>query len=81
MPREEKWLAQTPQMFRLDALTAALRAAEPGGFAGITDEASAMEAAGARPLLVAGSALNFKLTYPEDFVLAEAVLRARASAS
>jgi 2-C-methyl-D-erythritol 4-phosphate cytidylyltransferase len=78
LPREHKWLAQTPQMFRLGALTAALQAAEAHGFAGITDEASAMEAAGAQPLLVPGSALNFKLTYPEDFVLAEAVLRARA---
>lgn len=81
LPREGKWLAQTPQMFRLGALMAALQAAEPSGFAGITDEASAMEAVGAQPLLVPGSALNFKLTYPEDFVLAEAVLRARAEPS
>jgi 2-C-methyl-D-erythritol 4-phosphate cytidylyltransferase len=66
-------------MFRLGALTAALQAAEPSGFAGITDEASAMEAAGLQPLLVPGSALNFKLTYPEDFVLAAAVLAARSA--
>ena len=81
LPREHKWLAQTPQMFRLGALTAALQLAEATGFAGITDEASAMEAVGVQPLLVPGSALNFKLTYPEDFVLAEAVLRARAEPS
>lgn len=79
LPREGKWLAQTPQMFRLGALTAALQAAEPSGFAGITDEASAMEAAGLQPLLVPGSAQNFKLTYPEDFVLAAAVLAARSA--
>ena len=36
-----------------------------------------MEAQGGSPLLVPGSALNFKVTYPEDFQLAEAVLRAR----
>lgn len=79
--RRDKWLAQTPQMFRLGALHRALQAARPGGFAGITDEASAMEAQGARPLLVRGSAQNFKVTYPEDFALAEAVLLQRRSAA
>ncbi len=76
--RADKWLAQTPQMFRLGALQAALAATAPGGFAGVTDEASAMEMAGHRPLLVRGSAQNFKVTYPEDFALAEAVLRSRS---
>ena len=76
LPREGKWLAQTPQMFRLGALTAALAAHEAGGFAGITDEASAIEAAGQRPLLVRGSARNFKVTWPEDFALAAALLAA-----
>ena len=75
--RSDKWLAQTPQMFRLGALQAALAATVPSGFAGVTDEASAMEMAGHRPLLVRGSAQNFKVTYPEDFALAEAVLRSR----
>jgi 2-C-methyl-D-erythritol 4-phosphate cytidylyltransferase len=36
-----------------------------------------MEAQGWQPLLVKGSAQNFKVTYPEDFALAEAVLMAR----
>jgi 2-C-methyl-D-erythritol 4-phosphate cytidylyltransferase len=75
--RADKWLAQTPQMFRLGALKAALAAHQTPGFDGITDEASAMESAGHRPLLVRGSAQNFKVTYPEDFALAEAVLRSR----
>jgi 2-C-methyl-D-erythritol 4-phosphate cytidylyltransferase len=77
LDRTGKWLAQTPQMFRLGALQAALAAHADTGFAGITDEASAMEAAGHRPLLVRGSAQNFKVTYPEDFALAEAVLQSR----
>jgi len=77
LDRTGKWLAQTPQMFRLGALQAALAAHTGTGFAGITDEASAMEAAGHRPLLVRGSAQNFKVTYPEDFALAEAVLQSR----
>jgi 2-C-methyl-D-erythritol 4-phosphate cytidylyltransferase len=75
--RGGKWLAQTPQMFRLGELQAALSATVQSGFAGVTDEASAMEMAGRRPLLVRGSAQNFKVTYPEDFALAEAVLRSR----
>lgn len=76
--RAGKWLAQTPQMFRLGALHAALKATAPQNFAGVTDEASAMEMAGHRPLLVQGSARNFKITYPDDFALAEAIFRSRA---
>ena len=76
--REHKWLAQTPQMFRLQALYEALSDAAEAGFAGITDEASAMERQGLRPLLVEGPAQNFKVTYPADFALAEAVLRSRS---
>ena len=76
--RSDKWLAQTPQMFRLGALIGALQARQADGFAGITDEASAMEQAGHHPLLVPGSARNIKITYPEDFALAEAVLRSRS---
>lgn len=75
--RADKWLAQTPQMFRLGALHAALAVHQAGGFQGITDEASAMERAGLAPLLVPGSAQNLKVTYPEDFALAEAVLTSR----
>lgn len=71
--RAGKWLAQTPQMFRIGQLQSALATA--GG--GVSDEASAMEAAGHAPLLVAGHTHNFKVTYPEDFALAEAVLRLR----
>lgn len=75
--RGHKWLAQTPQMFRIGALHAAYAAHAASGFAGLTDEASAMEAAGHAPLLVHGSAQNLKVTYPEDFALAEAVLNSR----
>ena len=61
------------------ALHAALAAHAAQGFAGITDEASAIEATGQRPLLVRGSAQNFKVTYPEDFALAEAILGSRGA--
>jgi 2-C-methyl-D-erythritol 4-phosphate cytidylyltransferase len=72
--RDGKWLAQTPQMFKLGALRDALQAVEPHGFAGVTDEASAMEHLGHQPVLVAASSHNVKVTYPQDFVLAEALL-------
>ena len=75
LERGDKWLAQTPQMFRLGMLADALARAGDR----VTDEASAIEALGLAPLLVAGSAQNFKVTYPEDFALAEAVLQARRS--
>ena len=72
--RADKWLAQTPQMFRLGSLFEALEAARIDGFAGITDEASVIEKRGQHPMLVPGSARNFKVTYPEDFAMAEALL-------
>ena len=77
VPREHKWLAQTPQMFRLGDLHAALARARASGFADITDEASAIERSGAQPRLVEGRASNLKVTYPHDFALAEAILRSR----
>lgn len=75
--RSDKWLAQTPQMFRLGALCDALQSAGDA----VTDEASAMEMAGLAPLLVEGSAQNFKVTYPQDFALASAILCSREGQS
>ncbi|WP_082102662.1 2-C-methyl-D-erythritol 4-phosphate cytidylyltransferase [Robbsia andropogonis] len=77
-PRDGLWLAQTPQMFRLGLLRDALDAANTTGRV-VTDEASAIEAAGYAPQLVRGHMRNFKVTYPEDFALAEAFLQARQS--
>jgi 2-C-methyl-D-erythritol 4-phosphate cytidylyltransferase len=74
MVRAGHWLAQTPQMFRLGALAAALDKAEDAGHT-VTDEASAMELAGCSPRLVPGSMRNFKVTYADDLALAEAMLR------
>ena len=73
LPRAGKWLAQTPQMFRLGLLQRALAAAGPQ----VTDEASAVEALGLAPLLVPGEMENFKLTWPADFALAERLLETR----
>ena len=68
--RDQLWLAQTPQMFRLGALHQAL--AEVG--AGVTDEASAIQAKGLAPRLVTGDPSNIKITTPADLALAHAWL-------
>lgn len=69
VPRNALWQAQTPQMFRHGALLAALRQAPV-----VTDEASAMEAAGFSPKLVAGDMTNLKVTFPADLALAARIL-------
>ena len=73
LPRDGLWLAQTPQMFRLMALTEALDAAIKNKFE-VTDEASAMERAGCEPLLVPGEWRNIKVTYPQDWALMDQIL-------
>jgi len=72
-PREARWRALTPQMFRRAELTAALAQAERDGIA-ITDEAMAMERTGRHPLLVEGAESNIKVTTPADLALAEYLL-------
>ena len=73
IPREHLWQAQTPQMFGLkrlhDALESAIRLE-----ADVTDEASAIELAGAKPLLIEGAARNFKVTHPADWDLMQLLL-------
>ena len=71
LPRDGKWAAQTPQMFRLGLLLPALRGAGPA----VTDEASAVEAMGHHPKLVPGDYQNLKVTWPTDFALAERLLQ------
>lgn len=71
--RRQLWQAQTPQMFRVGALQAALSVDD---LSTITDEASAIELSGQRPRLVSGSLTNLKVTYPEDLALASMILAA-----
>ena len=71
--RSRYWQAQTPQMFRLGLLRRALATVGEA----VTDEASAIEALGHSPLLVPCSLENFKVTRPEDFDLADRLLRSR----
>jgi len=69
VPREGLWHALTPQMFRLGMLTDALKNAIDRA-AWVTDDASAMELAGYRPMMVEGEAGNLKITRPDDLRLA-----------
>jgi 2-C-methyl-D-erythritol 4-phosphate cytidylyltransferase len=71
-PRDGLWQAQTPQMFRHRLLLDALDFAPQ-----VTDEASAIEALGLSPRLVAADISNLKVTYPLDLQLAEWILRNR----
>jgi len=69
--RDGLFRAQTPQAFRLATVQAAL--SDWPGETPPTDEAEAVRAAGGRVALVAGDPRLFKLTYPEDFIMAETI--------
>ena len=72
--RSRYWAAQTPQMFRIRELAVNLDAALAAGECP-TDEAAAMERAGAHPLLVMGDRSNIKITGPDDLALAQFILQ------
>jgi 2-C-methyl-D-erythritol 4-phosphate cytidylyltransferase/2-C-methyl-D-erythritol 2,4-cyclodiphosphate synthase len=72
IPRDRVWLAQTPQAFTREVLTAALAAGAQG--ASGTDEAALAEQAGHIVRLVAGDPRNVKITTPADLELARAAL-------
>jgi len=76
--RSQLWHAFTPQMFRVGMLGEALRGALDAGFL-VTDEASAMEWAGHRPIMVEGHADNLKITRPDDLPLASYFLERQAA--
>lgn len=71
--RTSLWQAQTPQLFQAGLLHRALAAEN---LEGITDEASAVEKLGIRPLLVQGDVRNLKLTQPQDAYIVRLLLNA-----
>ncbi|MCP1469715.1 2-C-methyl-D-erythritol 4-phosphate cytidylyltransferase/2-C-methyl-D-erythritol 2,4-cyclodiphosphate synthase [Sphingobium sp. OAS761] len=75
--RERLMRVQTPQAFRLDTILAAHRAWDPAREA--TDDAGILRAWGHDVTLVQGDEKLEKLTYPQDFARAEAMLAARRS--
>lgn len=72
LDRNRIFLAQTPQVFRTSLLRKAYAAVGPR-FSAFTDEAALAEAAGSRIHIVAGPAMNFKITTPDDLKLARLV--------
>lgn len=69
VPREALWRAQTPQAFCLEALRAGYRSWDNP--APPTDDAAVIERAGGKVVLTPGDPMLMKLTYPEDFAMAE----------
>jgi len=77
VPREGVFAMQTPQAAGFDILLAALQAHQ----AGSTDEVSALIAGGIHPVAILNDQPNFKITYPQDLALAEALLAMGSSIS
>jgi len=73
LSRERLWAAQTPQVFRVEALREAL-AGDPARIAAATDEAMLIEAAGGKVLVHPSPPENLKVTTPVDLKLAELLL-------
>jgi 2-C-methyl-D-erythritol 4-phosphate cytidylyltransferase len=72
LDRRELWAAQTPQVFRSQALLSALEVCDRTL---ITDEAHALECIGLSAQLVRGDARNLKITEAFDLKLAEFYLQ------
>tara|TARA_B100001057_G_scaffold410430_1_gene425521 strand:- start:679 stop:1347 length:669 start_codon:yes stop_codon:yes gene_type:complete len=72
LDRSRYFSVQTPQCFSSELLHKAYQQKEQATF---TDDASAVEELGINVHLVKGDRKNIKLTTPEDFVFAEALLK------
>ena len=73
LDRSDMWLVQTPQVFKKKILT--------GGFKGIlpdvTDDSQIIERMGKKVKIIPVGKYNRKITYQEDLIYAETVLRMR----
>lgn len=72
--RKQLYSVQTPQTFQVDLIKAAYHAAVNDNFSA-TDDASVVTRLGKQVAIVAGSYQNFKITVPNDLILAEAVAK------
>jgi len=70
LPREELYLAQTPQAFQRELIVNAYRAAYRDGYYG-TDDANLVERIGGEVAIVMGSPRNIKVTTQDDLQLLE----------
>jgi len=76
VPRDNLYLAQTPQVFRRDWLVEAHR--RQAGGAAATDDTQLVEALGHPCAIVPSSARNIKITTQEDMAMARAILHIQA---
>jgi len=70
--RSSVFLSQTPQGFKKDLIVKAYKKFKNRKF---TDDAQAVELFGQRVKVVKGALRNFKITYPDDIVLANKILK------
>ena len=74
LPRKDIWLAQTPQTFAKDII---IKAYMKNKNINITDDSSAVELLGIKPILISGEKNNFKITTKEDMQLAKIIATKR----
>ena len=75
--RERMYALQTPQIFMRELLERAYDAIFSGSVA-VTDEISALEHIGQKVAIVPNDDFNFKITFPNDLLLADSILAQRA---
>jgi 2-C-methyl-D-erythritol 4-phosphate cytidylyltransferase len=75
LPRENIWLAQTPQAFQYDLILKAHETARRDGFVG-TDDASLVERLGKDVKIINGGRFNIKITNKEDLAVVKAMFDA-----
>ncbi|MBT8372162.1 MAG: 2-C-methyl-D-erythritol 4-phosphate cytidylyltransferase [Deltaproteobacteria bacterium] len=73
LPRDNVWLAQTPQAFRYDLIKKAHEKARSEGYTG-TDDASLVERLGVAVTIIEGSRSNLKITSRADLKIARGLL-------
>ncbi len=73
IPRNNLWLAQTPQGFRREIAEKCLR--NPNAIA--TDDVQLAERKGFKVKIVEGSPFNFKVTFPHDLKTCQAIIKAQ----
>ena len=76
--RKHLWIAQTPQIFRLDIIAEAHRQAKIS-HREATDDAALVEAMGCKVKIYMGSYDNIKVTTPQDLILAKSILNKKGN--
>jgi 2-C-methyl-D-erythritol 4-phosphate cytidylyltransferase len=72
--REEVFLVQTPQAFEINLLRKAYKQPYRSSY---TDDASVVESSGIEIHMISGEKNNLKITFPEDLLVAELLLKNR----